>query len=1147
MPNRIADYLKPNPRFARSINIERDFRDPHALDDYFVTNRIEQLLERVSMAFAKDSTERAWRITGDYGTGKSCFALALAHICSSAAKDLPKPLKPFAKPMAKRKVFPVLVSGSREPISKAIIRSLVEALHYAGASSKLRIFGKAKKALNGVSSAERDRLAVDLLQEASAYVEGSGRGKGILLVLDELGKGLEYATQNPDQQDIFFLQTLAETASRSSKTPIVVFGILHQAFSAYADQMNPNDQREWDKIGGRFEELLFNQPLEQLIPLVSSALRVDAKRLPANMRKQAKQHMKKAIDLGWFGAVANPKTLIDQAPSIYPLHPTILPVLVRFFSRFGQNERSLFSFLNSSEPCGLRAFAEENIIKNGFYGIQHLFGFARSSLGHRLTTRNLNSRWNQVESVVEAGLSGSESEVAVLKTVGLLNMLDSQAMVPTLEGIQLALSDQCLSTKPSIKSVVDRLSNKRKVLYQRGAKGGYCLWPHTSVNIEMQYLEAEKRVGSVRDVVEAVASNLQERPIVARRHYIETGNLRYFEVSYVRSDQLNACIKKWKPAKADGVIFVPLCRTKTDRQKVVAGISKLGIRNRPEIMIAVPESVSGFAGFVNEIRKWEWVQTNTAELNGDRFAMQEVSRQITAAKTVLKDRTNHLLNVRHFRDGQSIAWFHKGKPLRKLESAKALFTHVSKICDSLFSDSTCLTNELLNRRKLSSAAAGARSRLIGHVLENATLPFLGMDPSKKPPEMSMYLSALKASNVHFEGKSGWRIQLPSSKNDTCNFKPAFDLLRQILQSKSGGRVKLSDLFSELSRPPVGAREGVLPLLLAVFCVAESQHVAMYEEGAFVQDIDGPLFERLAKVPELFEMQYCKLSGVRSEVFNKLLKVVDTKVDDSREPDLIDVVQPLVQFAATLPEYTRNTTKLSKSSLAIRDALMNAEEPATLLFKELPKACGVPAVPASKRMDPKLVQKYVRGLKKSLGEIRGCFPSLLSRIEKSLSKEFGLKIEGEKLRAKLTQRGRDLAIHVSEASLKAFALRLSDDRLPQDKWLESLGSLVAAKPPIRWYDQDELKFNQALIELVLRFKDTASLVYPKGASSTSESIRLSLLQSSGIERSCVLEIPDKQRAAAEVLEKDLKKIFKQNKKLALAVTAKLLLSQIKDGA
>ena len=39
--------------------------------------------------------------------------------------------------------------------------------------------------------------------------------------------------------------------------------------------------------------------------------------------------------------------------SFIPIHPNVLPVLIRTFRRFGQNERSLFSFLLSNEPFGL--------------------------------------------------------------------------------------------------------------------------------------------------------------------------------------------------------------------------------------------------------------------------------------------------------------------------------------------------------------------------------------------------------------------------------------------------------------------------------------------------------------------------------------------------------------------------------------------------------------------------------------------------------------------------------------------------------------------------------------------------------------------------------------------------------------------------
>jgi hypothetical protein len=45
-------------------------------------------------------------------------------------------------------------------------------------------------------------------------------------------------------------------------------------------------------------------------------------------------------------------TWLEGGASLYPLHPTLLPVLVRFFARFGQPERFLFGFLLSNELSG---------------------------------------------------------------------------------------------------------------------------------------------------------------------------------------------------------------------------------------------------------------------------------------------------------------------------------------------------------------------------------------------------------------------------------------------------------------------------------------------------------------------------------------------------------------------------------------------------------------------------------------------------------------------------------------------------------------------------------------------------------------------------------------------------------------------------
>lgn len=1140
--NRIKQLLQPSQRFARSIHLERDFSDSTALNQYVVTDRVGQLVRRFASAFSDGSTERAWRITGDYGTGKSCFALALARLCDPRSRNLPKQLASISKAIPNASAIPVLVTGTREPIAAAIIRAVATAVENSRSKKRPDVLRRAKRVLREASPTERDRFAIELLESTTRFVSDTKQGNGVLLILDELGKSLEFATQHPDEQDITFLQTLAETASRSSDNPLVVLGILHQGFSAYADKMESNDQREWDKIGGRFEELTFDQPLEQLVSLVASALGVKVNSIPPAVRRAARENMGKAIDIGWFGAVNDRTALMDQAPAIFPLQPMLLPVLVKFFSRFGQNERSLFSFLYSADTNALRAFAEQHDVSDGFFGIHHLYDFVRSSIGNRLHTRALSSRWSQIESVIDSSLGNSAEEVAMLKTVGVLNMLDDLKLTAQEDSLAAALEKTCLSGKSNVGGTLRSLRSEKHVLYYRGSAGGYCLWPYTSVNLELKYSDAEKVVRKNTNVVDAVTDNVLHRPIVARRHYVETGNLRHFDLAYVKATELASAVKSWNFEAADGVVFVPLCQTAAERTRIKESVSKLGLRNRSDVLIALPQPLNDFSGLVAEVRRWEWVLTNVPELNGDKHGREEVSRQIDAAKAVLQDRINQVLDVRSFRGSRNIDWFHKGKPIA-LGASRELFQFVSKICDEVFDESPKLRNELINRRKLSSAAAAARMRLIERILDNATEEFLGMDASKKPPEMSMYLSALKQTNLHVTSSKGARIAIPSRANDTCNLIPLFDHIRSELTQKEGNRVLVSDLFAELRKPPIGARDGILPLMLAVFCVAESQHVAIYEDDVFLHEIGGAEFHRLSKVPESFELQYCKLSGVRSEVFNQLLSVVGTDIDDSRAPDLIDVVRPLCEFAARLPDYSRNTTSLSKKTLAVREALLDAREPSTLIFEQLPTACGLSRIPVRKKSAAPDIKKYVKDLKKSLGELRSAYPSLLGRIEKAVAAAFELNVQHETLRKQLENKSTDLGIHVTEPTLKAFCLRLADTNLGRDAWLESIGSLVLAKPPRRWHDTDAPRFEEALLELVSRFQKTASLAFAKGKASNGRSMRIGILKASGEETSCVVEVPDTTKAA--MLKRKMERLFNENPRLAIAVASQVMLANLSD--
>ena len=80
MNPKTADLFQIQRRFLRSAHLERDFRDPSALEGYVVTRHITENLTRISDGLSPKSGQHAWRITGDYSSGKSSFALLLAHL-----------------------------------------------------------------------------------------------------------------------------------------------------------------------------------------------------------------------------------------------------------------------------------------------------------------------------------------------------------------------------------------------------------------------------------------------------------------------------------------------------------------------------------------------------------------------------------------------------------------------------------------------------------------------------------------------------------------------------------------------------------------------------------------------------------------------------------------------------------------------------------------------------------------------------------------------------------------------------------------------------------------------------------------------------------------------------------------------------------
>lgn len=1120
----ISNLFQIRGAFLRSVDVAEDYDDPHSSAHYVVTNLIRETLQRVSNGLQPFSSQRAWRLTGDYGTGKSSFALALARVAAGHDQELPSDLRGWMNDQVR--LEPILVTGDLEPLRTSLLKGIRD--------TEKRAFGKCDSPPSVLSN---DELLM-LLSELGDRIRTREIGDGLLIVLDELGQNLRYAAQHPDRDDIYLLQRLAEKAVRSNGKPFMVVSLLHQGFASYSAAADAVARKEWEKVAGRYEEVVFAQPLEQAAVLLAETLGLEQALLPKKVRESMRSAMRLAVKSGLYGSLAAEKSLVSLAPRLFPLSPVVFPVLVALLRKFGQNERSIVSFLTSFEPFGFRAYADRVTVCDRLYRISDLYDYFKANLS-QISAGPHRARWDIAESVVDKGMSYGETAEKVLKAVALLNMIDDPALPATREVILASESG------PETAEVLERLVSNLRLLHERGTAKGLSLWPHTSASLEDLLQQAENAISRSNSSPLPLLSYLPKKHLVARRHYVQTGNLRHFLVRYIHAKDVEKEFSQLggQPT-ADGTVLVVVAFS-TDEQQTVLQMPML--RTLPShIVCGISPPVAGVSHLLSELKRWEWVRKNARELSFDQFAREYVRDEIERLKASLNREVEFLAEFTVDRD-RPIRWFHDGREIQ-VEEHRGIAGYLSVVCEELYPDCPIVLNELINRRVTQSAASRARTLLIEAMAAHPTEENLGLDGDHNPPELAIYLSVLKEGNLHVKDGTSWRF-VPWSEltEDPCRLAPSLKRIHELLLEADLNPVPVDRIYEELRQPPFGVRDGLLPLLVAVYLAAHWQETSVYEDGTFLLKVGGDEFQKLNKEPEAFTLQHCSVNGIRLEVYNQIAKVLGAETN--QRPDVLTVVRPLLSFAVSLPEYVKNAREtLSPQARDVRDLLFSARQPVTLLFRDLPRALGLPPVKREAFGNEQTIE-LVKTLKEVIAELQGAYSALLARIREGLQEAFGLEGNFEEFRELITRRSAAIGDRIVDQDLKIFVLRLKDSALANKQWIESVATLVAKKAPERWRDIDELFFFERLAALVPRFKRVESIGFNGSAADFEKferCLRLTVTRPDGSEANEVLHWSPEEDHSLHLIEAALNKIIQDHGKIALAAAARLFWHQQSAG-
>ena len=1141
-------------RFRRSVHLERDFYTENALDGYVLTATARETLSRIASTLENETASQAWSLTGPYGSGKSAFALFAAKLLGDPDTPTTRQAlevlqeedsdlyRRFKSPNGNGKrslsgFCPVLISGERAPLSLGLLRGLVRGLTASNGtipstSLSQELESLLKSAENGILPSASEITA--LFESATHTICDSG-GSGLLVVVDELGKFLEYATQQPAQGDMFVLQTLAEFADRSAKTPFFLITILHQAFELYAERAGKSQQEEWAKVQGRFEDIAFLESTEQVLRLVGTALE---KRSDV----AGKDILNPALNLGLKPRQLDENEFIHLLESCLPLHPTVALLIGPLFRRFAQNERSLFAFLSSSEPNGLQDFFSFQHYNGSYlptYSLSDLYDYLNATQGNRLYTSQTGKKWAEIESTIDQLADPSPMVVRFIKTIGLLGVANEP--IPNLKAseelLYYALNDNTEEFASEFKNALSVLK-RRSVITYRSYNDVYALWEGSDIDIEVRLRDAAAHVDTKVALATDLSRYMPTNPLVARRHLFQTGTLRYFAVRYTDLENFDTDLRE-PLGDADGLILYVLPASEEEVTKLIEKASDRNTADQEAVLIAIPRSIGFLQDSVTQLAYLHWIAENTPELAGDAVAKRELSARMVEAEHEV---SNRLTEIFGDTNEDSCTWYHKGQPTG-INSPKARNTYLSKICDDVYNETPLIRNELINRRKISGAATTARKKLIQAMLENGDKKNLGI--IGYPAEMSIYRSLLWNTEIHREVKGVWGFY-PPKIDDRNRITHTWQAIETFLEACEGDRQSIVKLYECLMAPPLGVRSGPLPILLCAVMHHYKTEIALYENGSFIADWSMPVFERLLKAPQQFELKRFRLAGIRTDVFVQLLQLLNQPVK-TEKPDLLTVVTPLMRFIAQLPKYSLATQDLTDNAKNLRKVVQNAREPDELLFKQLPEALGLPPFGPETATNENTVSDFFNILQDALSELEQTYEVLLNFIEQLLVEAFNLTPKKEELRAELSARAESLLEVTIETDLKGFLINVHSAGHNFTSWLEAIATLVTKKTPMSWVDSDKAEFEIQLSLLARKFRHFEAVSYEKRkhtGSSVGEPIRVGITRPNHPEQEQVVTLLSTAEEQANNIEREIEQLLDKfdvegNSEFRLAVLARIL--------
>lgn len=1069
---KFSEIVSLHDNFKKSTNLLLDKGNTVFLQNYILSLSNQDNLAKILQSI--ENNHAAFTFTGPYGSGKSSFALFLSELLAPSSEGYKLCLDKIKDKKVKSHTF---INKTKKRVILSLVGSPISPVELIA---------------NALGCEINPEVIIDEVKKLSLINDG------LVIIIDEMGKLLEQTAQKYSSL-IYIFQQLAEFAN-SSDGKFVLIGILHQSFTEYANELNKKSQDEWYKIHGRFSDLVIDTSNEEKLDLIGKTIVTKHKPNKTDKLTEA------VVSTIATNRPINQTSYLTLLRDCWPLSP-IVSILLGPLSlkNFGQNQRSIFSFLSSFEAYGFQNFLNEKEFSDKVqYSIDDFWDYIKNNFDFILSRSTDAHKWSLAQEVLER--AEAQSSVVNVDIVLAKSILKLVSLIEIFKG-----NSGLLASHSIIESFTHKATNDiEKVLeflktnsFIREAfdKSGYVLFDGSDFSIDSALENALLEITEIDFIqLNAIASF---QPIIAKYHYHHTGVMRWMNLSIVSYKFLKEAIQNHASKFTNslfGEFLIVLCSSNEEYR-----IAQVELKNRngfefnkkKPVVLGLTDLYEEIHHYSRELIALEWIEKNTPSLMGDRVARNEVENRKNFLIQILKKLINNSKRTIKWVDDKALG----------ILSDKKLSKQASDYANHIFVHTPKLFTEMINNSKPSASANGALNTLLKKMIYARGKARLGISEESFSADWGLFSIILDKTKIYQQktGDDFYSYVVPD-KLDSSGLNKLWHETDEFL--KNGDMFQVKQVYQFWAEAPFGIKKGLHSILLLSYLLSKEGNVAVYLKEMYQPDITELFVDYLVKESNEIHIKYVDLSDAKLAYLSKLYSVLgETEVQiKTAQVNSLHISRRLVSFMNSLNGWVHRTKGLKRDTMRFRDMVRSAKDPNKLIFEDIPSLFNI-------AIDKPTTKDFL-SLKGAIHELSVAYEDLIHSLGNILFS--ALQINPMNLDVEnLHKRAKNVSRATGDFRIDALASRLEKMDPESVVDIAGIASLAANKPISDWIDQDVERARIEIGALCDGFKKAELYSHLKGKNS--DRITYYVLSSeNGHDRQEEISVPS-------TFKKDVKKI------------------------